>query len=294
MKANRRSFLQTTALACLTGNLSAAEKKLRWPIALFEKTLQFLPYPELAEILADLGFGGIEATVRNKGHIEPAHAVDKLPACVAALKKHGLTIPVMATSISRADQKHTETTLRAAAKLGIKTYRLAGQGYDAKKPILRQLDEIKRAWHDLAAMNKELGITGIYQNHAGSRNIGGQIWDLHHLLKDINPNQLGVAYDIRHAMVEGSSAWPISLRLIKPWIRAWYVKDFKFVGAKAQNVPMGEGIVAKSFYSGLQKDPGALPISLHTPHIRGSKPETIKTTIAAIRRDLKVLKSLLS
>lgn len=293
MNTNRRSFLQTAALACAAGNLTAAEQKLRWPIALFEKTLQFLPYPELAEILAEIGFDGIEATVRNKGHIEPAQAVDELPACIAALRKQGLTIPVMATSISRADQKHAEDTLRTAATLGIKTYRLAGQGYDSKKSVLKNLDEIKPAWRDLAAMNRELGITGVYQNHAGSRNVGGQIWDLYHLLKDISPNHLGVAYDIRHAMVEGSTAWPISLQLIKPWVRAWYVKDFKFVGAKAQNVPMGEGIVAKSFYTGLRKDPAALPISLHTPHIRDAKPATLKTTVATILRDLNVLKSLL-
>lgn len=286
----------TTGLACLAaaaGNLTAADK-LRWPIALFEKTLQFLPYPELAEMLAEIGFDGIEATVRNKGHIEPARAVDELPACVAALKKHGLTIPVMATSISRADQAHAEATLRTAAKLGIKTYRMAGRGYDPKKPIRAQLDELKPVWRDLADLNKELGITGVYQNHAGSRNIGGPIWDLHYLLEDISPDQLGVAYDIRHAMVEGSSAWPITLRLIQPWVRAYYVKDFKFVGARPQNVPMGEGIVAKTFYAGLKKNPSALPISLHTPHIRGSKRETLKTTVAAISRDLKVLKSLLA
>ena len=33
---------------------------------------------------------------------------------------------------------------------------------------------------DLAALNRELGLTALYQNHGGRSNVGGQIWDLHY------------------------------------------------------------------------------------------------------------------
>jgi sugar phosphate isomerase/epimerase len=297
-KDSRRRFVRRLggAATLLAGGAAsaAAVAGSKWPIALFEKPLQFLDYRELAEVLAEIGFDGIEATVRKGGHIAPERAPNELPGCVEALRAQGLTIPVVATSIGGADQPHAEALLRVAAGLGIKRYRLAGVGYDRRQPILKQLNELRPRWRELAALNRELGITGMYQNHAGSKNVGGQIWDLHHLLQDIAPDELGVAYDIRHAMVEGTSAWPISWRLIRPWIRAYYVKDFRFDGRRAKNVPMGEGIVGKTFYDELKRSGATLPVSLHVPHLPTVNRANLKESLAAIRTDFVVLRSLLS
>ena len=41
----------------------------KYRICAFEKFLQDLSYDELADTIAELGFVGIEATVRNKGHV---------------------------------------------------------------------------------------------------------------------------------------------------------------------------------------------------------------------------------
>ena len=296
-KNSRREFVRQAgaAVAMLLGRSAAfsAEDRAVRPIMLFEKPLQFLDYREQAETLAEIGFDGIEATVRKGGHIPPERAVDELPACVEALRAHGLAIHAMATGIDGANGPHTEALLRTAAGLGIKRYRLAGAGYDRQQSILKQLDELRRRWRDLAALNRELGITGMYQNHAGSKNIGGQIWDLHHLLRDIAPDDLGVAYDIRHAMVEGTSAWPVSWRLIRPWIRAYYVKDFKFDGVRAQNVPMGSGVVGKTFYNELKRLDSVNPVSLHVPHLKAVNRTNLKESLGAIRRDFQVLRSLL-
>jgi sugar phosphate isomerase/epimerase len=293
----RRTFLTSGAMALLAGPsvVSAAKKRpVRNEIALFEKPLQSLPYDELADVVAKMGFDGIEAAVRKKGHIEPEHAVDELPKLVAALKARGLKIQVMATSITSVDEQHSEAVLRTAKRLGIERYRLSGIHYDLKKPILSQLDDYRTKWRELAAFNRELGIAGVYQNHAGSKNVGGPIWDLRYLLEGIEPTDLGVAYDIRHAMVEGSSAWPVSFQLIRPHVQAVYVKDFVFQDGRAVNVPMGDGLVGKKFYDVLRTSDYTGPISLHVPHVRGGSPTDARRAVPAISKDLATLKKFLS
>jgi hypothetical protein len=99
----------------------------------FTKPFQSLTYDELADRMAEVGFDGIEATIRDGGHIEPAQVEDELPKMVEALKKRGLEITVMASSIHRTDEPHAETTLRTAAALGIRRYRMKYFQYDPKR-----------------------------------------------------------------------------------------------------------------------------------------------------------------
>lgn len=287
----RNSIITASAAALPASSMMAAETKSpAIPVALFEKPLQMLNSEELAGQLAEIGFDGVEATVRKGGRIEPERAKDELPDLVAALDKHDLEILVMASSIARADQAHAEDTLRTAAKLGVNRYRLSGFRYDLKKPILSQLDALKPQLRDLAALNKELGMTAVYQNHAGGSNVGGQIWDLHYLMKEFDPREIAVAYDIRHAKVEGTSAWKINFQLIRPRIQAVYVKDFVFEKDLAVNVPMGEGLVGTPFYQALKQTGFSAPVSLHVPYLRPKTKAEAIAGIGKIKKDFDYLK----
>ena len=245
---------------------------------------------ELAGQLAAIGFDGVEATVREGGRIEPERAKDELPALVETLKESDLKVLVLASSISRSDQAYAEETLRTAALLGIKRYRLSKFQYDLKKPVIPQLDALKPQLRDLAAINRELGLTAVYQNHGGESNVGGQVWDLHYLMKDFDPREVAVAYDIRHAMVEGISAWKINFHLIRHWIQAAYVKDFVFEKAKAVNVPMGTGLVGDDFYQSLRQTAFAAPVSLHVPYLHPKTKAEALAGIEHIKKDFAYLK----
>ena len=41
------------------------------PVCVFNKPLQHLSYDEQAKLVAEMGFVGIEGTVRKGGHVEP-------------------------------------------------------------------------------------------------------------------------------------------------------------------------------------------------------------------------------
>ena len=293
---NRRSFVGRSALATLAALSAGAtsfaqEAKTKFRICAFEKFLQDLSYDELADVIADLGFVGIEATVRRKGHVLPERVEEDLPKLVEALKKRGLEVTTMASDVVSPDQPLTEKVLRTAKSLGIGSYRMGYYRYDLKKPILPQLDEIRPQVEELAAFNRDLGVTAFYQNHSDAKYVGATLWDIQGLIKNIPRSEIGLAFDIRHATIEAGLSWPVLYNLCKPHIGALYVKDFVWNGKKAKHVPLGQGRVDPKFFGMVKADGLDVPISLHVEYLGE---EGTQANIDALRRDLKVLEGWLS
>lgn len=272
----------------------ATEAAPRQPICVFTKPFNSLSFDTLADRIAECGFDGIEAPIRKGGHIEPAEVEDQLPKLVEALRKRDLEITVMASDVNDPNDPVTAKVLRTAAALGIRRYRMKYLNYDLKRSVVDQLDEWRPRFRDLAAMNRDIGIRAIYQNHASGRILGAALWDLKHVLEGIPVDHIGIAYDIRHATVEGNMSWPITLNAVLPHVDTLYVKDFVWVGKQVQNVPLGEGHVNPRFLE-MMKDSGfAGPISLHEEYLDHRKPELVPQHLAAIKQDLATLKTWLS
>ena len=295
-RIDRRRFLRTCTAAAAT--VAAATPRTAWgndslsdnPICVFTKPFQSMSFDELADRIAELGFDGIEAPVRDGGHIEPERVEEELPRWVEALAKRDLKMTVMTSSINDPDDPLTERVLRTAAGLGIRRYRMKYLRYDAGQPILEQLDQWRGRFRDLAAINRELGITAVYQNHASRNMFGAAIWDLRRVLEGIPAAEIGVAYDIRHATVEGGKSWPITFRMIRPHIDTVYVKDFHWTDGDVENVPLGQGQIDRRFVSMLAESGFRGPISLHEEYLDHRKPELIPEHFAAIRRDFATLR----
>jgi len=256
----------------------------------FIKFIQQLPYKQLAETVAELGFDGIEATVRDGGHVLPERVEEDLPKLTEALKACGLEVTVMASSVNSLNQPHTKKVLQTASSLGIKRYRLAYYRYDLKRPIVPQLDALKPVLRDLVAFHRELDLQGLYQNHAGATSVGAPIWDLRYLMQNYPPEDLGIAFDIRHATVEGGLAWPLHFRLASPHLGAIYVKDFKWQeNRKPKNVPLGTGRVDPKFFGQARAAGFSGPLSLHVEYLPQAG---LAPNVAALKTDLATLRKL--
>ena len=258
MNNSRREFIKTTS-ATITGavispkvfmnslNLNAGST----PVCVFTKCLQFLNYERLGETLALVGFDGAELAVRPGGQVLPENVRVDLPKAVLALKKSGVKVPMMVTAIINPDDPNTEVILGTAAELGIKNYRMGYLNYDPLKSIPENLDLHKKTIEKLGKINRKFSINGGYQNHSGT-NVGGPVWDLYWLLKDSDPEYIGVQYDIRHAVVEGGVAWPLGMKLLAPWIKTTAIKDFIWKKENGKwvilNVMLGEGQVDFNAY----------------------------------------------
>ena len=97
----------------------------------------------MADVVAEMGFDGIEGTIRPGGQITPEQVPDELPKMMEALRKRKLEMTIMASGVNDPRDKLSLRQLEVAAKLGIKRYRMKYFRYDLKRSVARQLDEIR-------------------------------------------------------------------------------------------------------------------------------------------------------
>lgn len=305
---NRRTFLQQSALL---GIAAPFLSKMAWEPAspalevhVFSKHLQFLNYADMAAAAADIGFSGVDLTVRPGGHVEPASVAQHLPQAIDAIRKKGLLSTLMVTAINHLRDPLNQTVLETAARQGIQHYRLGWYQYPAQTPLPEALEKMQKDMQALARLNKKLGIKGSYQNHSGLY-VGASIWEVWELLEHTAPEVMGCQYDIRHAWVEGGQSWQTGLRLIQPRINTLAIKDFVWEktakGWQLINVPIGTGMVDFKTYFGLLKRYNIqVPVSLHFEYDLGGAEhgnkdldEASKRKVyAAMRRDLERVQQL--
>jgi len=308
---SRRELLCAGAVSAaslwLHGSASAAPgspgDSLPGTVHVFSKHLQWLDYRGMAETAAEVGFDGVDLTVRPGGHVLPERVEDDLPKAVEAAHKAGIQIRMVTTAITDPRDALARSILATAGKLGIRYYRMGYYRYTDDRPIPEQLSEIKPMLADLAALNEQHGLAGSYQNHAGAKYVGAPLWDLYWLLRDLDPRWLGSQYDVRHATVEGGTSWSNTLRLLGPHINTLVAKDFRWAqqGGKwrAENCPLGEGMVDfPAYFKILKRERIAAPVSLHLEYpIGGAEHGARRLTTSrehvtnAMRRDLSKLRA---
>jgi sugar phosphate isomerase/epimerase len=321
MKTSRIKFLQQSIVAsagifgvinsvgknemtkAASGNNSMS-KPGSYTINIFSKNLHWLNYYEMAEVVSAMGFDGVDLTVRANGHVLPERVEEDLPKAVEALKKKGLHVYMITTSITRADDAYAESILKTASALGIAYYRLGWSQYDDALTIDENIRLIKERFTALADLNKKYNIKGHYQNHSGT-SFGAPIWDLAKVLTEINSPWIGSQYDILHATIEGANAWPLGLKSLKSYVGSMDIKDFHWIknadGWKVENVPLGAGMVDfKTYFNLLKKYSIEGPFCIHYEYALGGA-ENGATTLTinkeevlnAMKRDLSTLKKLL-
>lgn len=301
---NRRHFLLASGAAAAAA--TAAPQKLK--VAIFSKHLQFLQGEELAKGAAEMGFDGVDITVRKGGHVEPGRVAQDLPPLVKLLRAHNLEVPMITTDILDTSTPHAEDVLRTMAELDIRYYRWGGFKYDAARPIPDQLEALKPRVAKLAELNAKYRAGAMFHTHSGIGLVGAPIWDLYILLKDFDPQSVGVNYDIGHATIEGGfGGWIDSFRVAGPYVRGVAVKDFLWEkdakgNWKAEWKPLGQGMVRlPQFFDMLAKSGFNGPLQLHFEYpLGGADNGKAKLTVpreevfTAMKRDLQQLRGYLS
>ncbi len=272
-------------------------------VSVFSKHLQFLNYKDMADAAAEIGFNGVDLTVRPKGHVLPERVEMDLPKAMEAIQKAGLATTMITTAVQDANDPTDKKLLETASGLGVKYYRMNWLKYPEGKSIPEAMMQFKKTLTEISHLNRKLNITGCYQNHSGNL-AGASIWELWEILKNADQRNMGVQYDIRHAVVEGGMSWKNGLNLIHPHIKILAIKDCVWTKKNGswivENVPLGEGMVDfKSYFKMLKEFNIQVPISLHYEYPMGgaehgaSSISTDKQIIFAhMKRDLNKLKQL--
>jgi sugar phosphate isomerase/epimerase len=231
--------------------------------------------------------------VRAKGHVVPERVEEDLPKMSAALKARNLDLMVLATDVRGVDPL-SERVLRAAAKVGARMYRLGALRYREGVPIPQQLNQFRAQLKELAALNQQLGLTGLIQNHSGNGYVGAAIWDAYDLVKDFNPQQLGLHYDIGHATVEGGLSWPTNFALVKDHVGAVIVKDFHWrhtpgKGSTVVWVPIGQGSIQPRFFTMLRASGFKGPMMMQWEY--GFEGTSLEARMKTLRADTQQLRT---
>lgn len=304
---SRRSFVKLSALGAIgsipvvSSASSIFEPNIfdnsELQVNIFSKHLQFLNYKTTGEMAAELGFSGVDLTVRPKGHVLPELVKTDLPKAINAIREAGSECQLITTNIESVENPLDLDIINTAAELDVEFYRTNWYKYKEGKSFEESLEVYQNQVKNLSELNERVGIIGCYQNHAG-RDVGSSFWELETLLKKANLKGFGIQYDIRHALVEGGYSWENGFELLNSKIKVIVLKDFKWGKVngkwKAVNVPIGEGMVDfDTYFKLLKKYRLKPPVSLHLEYDlggaeKGSSTLTVdkKVVFDAMKKDL--------
>jgi hypothetical protein len=105
---SRRDFLGRTAALAASWSLAggavsgaAAGAPPRRPIVVFSKAFQQLNPQATADLVAEVGWDGIECPVRKGGQVLPERVEEDLPKLAEALRQRGKQIYIATTDVGR-------------------------------------------------------------------------------------------------------------------------------------------------------------------------------------------------
>jgi sugar phosphate isomerase/epimerase len=296
----RREWLVAAgALAVGAGHRLEAASDAGPTFCFFSKHLPDLGWTELGTTVRDMGFGGVDLTVRPKGHVEPARVTDDLPRAVEAIRAAGIAVPMITTAVTSATDPATRAIFAAAARVKVPLIKL-GYWHYALDDVRKEVAAVGRDLAALAPLAREHGVTLGFHNHADY--IGAAIWDIAPHIDPLDETAIGYYYDPRHAVVEGGGRmWKVAFNRVQPRLKMVAIKDFYWerqaTGWRVHDCPMGEGMVDWPWFAGaLARAKFTGPISLHLEYeIPGrTAAERQARTIDHARRDLDFMRRALA
>jgi len=262
-------------------------------LILFAKMFQKLPLSKFAEVAENIGFDGIDLTVRLGGYISPEDVKEKLPEAVEIIKSKGLSIPMITTSITSSREPHAEETFEVASDCGIRFLKLGYWRYEGFGSLMRQIAEIREELKGIQKLSEEYGVTAVLHTHSGMC-LTAEPTVLWMIIRDFDPDLIGAYIDPGHMVVEGGLAgWLMGIDILADYIRVVAVKDFawfKEESWRVKVVPLGEGLVPwRKVFEILKAIGFKGPVSIHCEY----EDLTISQLINRAESDLRYLKEIL-
>lgn len=262
-------------------------------LIVFAKMFQKLPLNVFGDLVADMGFEGVDLTVRPGGYIAPEEAAEKLPESIDILRARGLKVPMITTSITDAHEPYAEETFKAASECGVKYIKLGYWMYKGFGHLRSQMMELRGKLEEIYLLSRRYNVTAGVHIHSGMylTSEPAILWEI---LRGFDPNFLGAYIDPGHMAVEGGLAgWLIGMDILAEHTRMVAVKDFGWFREDGKwvtrTVPLGEGLVPWRVVFEILKRIGFNgPVSLHSEYHM-----SLEEIIAQTRRDLNYVKEIL-
>ena len=260
-------------------------------VCLYSQIMHQIAYDEIGMVLRDTGVDGVNLTVFPGGHVNPANASLDMFRSVEAITGVGLDVPIISTQYVNLNDQTIRTVLGVCSEMGVPLFRCGSWSYANAPDLDARLGEVQRDFFGLANIARAAKMTVVMQNLTGDA-VGASTWDMHMILRGIDPQSAGWDFDIGDATaVGGAGAWAVALRLAAPRIKAVTVRDFYWLkegGAwKLNPVPLGDGMVDWSaFFSALARQRFTGPVTIQMDYQPQSLTAALKHDIDFVRKQL--------
>lgn len=268
-------------------------------LILFSKQFHDQSVRELCETAIDLGFDGIDLTVRPGGHVDPeaGHLEKDLKDAVDIIRTSGLSVPLITTSVVHADDPYSTLVFRTAGELGIPFVKLGYDRYEEFGTFHDVVSKTNMALDGIERLAKRSKVCAVVHNHSGGVYVNAMPAVVTQMIENRDPEAVAAYVDIGHLVGEGvRGSWKQGLDLLAPFIKVVSAKSFGFFPVKNEGdnrvrwvsrlVPFDEGTVPWDEFLGILVSLGFDgPVSFHSEY-RGSR----ETLLNYTRRDLSVFR----
>ncbi|MBL7201104.1 MAG: sugar phosphate isomerase/epimerase [Anaerolineae bacterium] len=269
-------------------------------LMLFSKHLGALSVAQAGRAMAELGFQGVDLTVRPGGHVLPENARAELPRAVRTLRDLGLEVPLITTGILSATDPYAADIFEAAGETGVPELKLGYWQYSAFGTFRQRMDEASRLLDGIEELALRTGVRAVIHTHSGDHMsaLAPVVW---YWIVDRDPSAIGAYADPAHMVVEGGLAgWRMGLDLLGERIVVVAFKDYVWQPEVGPSGKPRMVRVAKPLSEGMVPWPEVLAclrqvgfdgwISLHREY---GNPD-VEAVLADVGKDLAYLRPLLA
>jgi len=244
-----------------------------YPLYCFTKPLGHLSPEELTATVADLGFDGLDLTIRDTGPVTPDNAEQLLPRVQKLAADRGLTIGMITLPIECVDPDRPEWIglFHLCGRAGIPFMKLGYWNYDGKD-YRAQLRAIRKSLAGFELLAKAAGTCALVHVHTNT--IGQSASLLERMIEGFDPKAIGAYLDTHHLCARGED-FDMAMDLAGAHLKVIAVKDSLRIKPAPEfmlqpfhhhvrMVPLGEGIVNfDRFIDALNRRGYSGPLSYH-------------------------------
>jgi sugar phosphate isomerase/epimerase len=179
---------------------------------------------ETFDLLARLGYDGVELRVKDDYHVAPGRVLSFGERLKALTARTGLEIPVLATYLSVDEREALVPVFEAADLLGATGVRVSlGSPLDGTRSYWEVLAEAQRGVEALVEVIAPFRAKALFEIHFRTAICSPSLAYL--LLKPFDPARVGVIYDPANMIVEGREDWALGLDLLGDYLGHVHVKN---------------------------------------------------------------------
>jgi len=265
---------------------------------MFTKHLEGLDVQAIVEALKSVDVEGADLCVRPGYPVTPENASVELPRAAKVFADEGLSIPLVTAPARFIDPKEppVEPLFAACAEAGVKYLKL-GYWLLGDEDYWSMVTKVREDLEGFAEHARKSGVTAVFHTHSGPY-MGLNASAVMHLVKDFDPQEVGVFLDAGHLSLMGEPA-KMALSIARSHLKVVAFKDLmrQFVvrdglgSWTSKMVRVGEGFVEwQQWLDGLQAVDFAGPISFHSEY----SDVPVETVVDLTRTDVRYIRGLLN